>query len=334
MALTATRRAFVRTAAAGAAAVALPTFGQDTVVLKGATYFNNEHSFNRCMLRFGELVEKYSGARVKVDIHGNGELGNERDYIRFMGQGISVDFAMLAASNLSNVSKAAPLVDVPFLFRDREHFRRAAEGRALDRYAEVVEKQSGIMVLGMGGGAVRNIVASKPVRNVSELRGLKLRVLGAPIQAKMFAAFGANPSVIAYSETFNAIQSGVVDGLENEAPAIEQMKFYEVAADLSLTQHVVAARPLLFSSKRFRALPASVQQAVRRAGVEAAAYHRTLDIGEDDAKLRKLEADRKLRVHAFAERDRLVQLSQPVWNEYAREIGAEDILAAIRKAAA
>lgn len=330
MSTTIHRRNFLKTAAAGAAVLSAPSFAQERIVLKGATYFNNDHSFNRAMLKFGELVEQYSGAKVKVDIHGNGELGNERDYIKFMGQGISVDFAMLAASNLSNVSKVAPLVDVPFLFRDREHFRKAAEVGALDRYAEIVEKQSGIMVLGLGGGAVRNIVANRPVRSLAELKGLKMRVLGAPIQAKMFAAFGVNPSVIAYSETFNAIQSAVVDGLENESPAIEQMKFYEVAGDLSQTQHVVAARPLLFSSKRFRTLPPQVQQAVRRAGKEAAAYHRVLDVTEDDDKLKKLAADRKLRIHSFGERDKLVQLAQPVWAEYAREIGAEDILAAVR----
>lgn len=324
------RRTFIKVVAAGAAALSAPSFAQERIVLKGATYFNNEHSFNRAMLKFGELVEKYSGAKVKVDIHGNGELGNERDYIKFMGQGISVDFAMLAASNMSNVSKVAPLVDVPFLFRDREHFKKVTEGAALHKYAEIVEKQSGIMVLGLGGGAVRNIVANRPVRNLAELKGLKMRILGAPIQAKMFAAFGVNPSVIAYSETFNAIQSAVVDGLENESPAIEQMKFYEVAGDLSQTQHVIAARPLLFSSKRFRMLPPAVQQAIRKAGQEAAAFHRGVDIAEDDEKLRKLEADKKLRVHRFTERDRLVQLAQPVWTEFAKEIGAEEILAAVR----
>src|SRR3546814_16163773 len=87
---------------------------------------------------------------------------------------------------------------------------------------------------------------------MEDLNGLAIRVMGAPIQTKIFQAITAAPTVIAYSEIYNAIQTGVISAAENEAAGIEQMKFYEVGPNISLTQHAITVRPIGFSGKTFR----------------------------------------------------------------------------------
>ena len=89
---------------------------------------------------------------------------------------------------------------------------------------------------------------------MTELKGLKVRVQGAPIWSKTFSAAGMAPTVIAYNEVYNAIQNGVIAAGENEAAGVEQMKFFEVAPNLNMTQHAITIRPLCFSTKTFNKL--------------------------------------------------------------------------------
>ncbi len=108
------------------------------------------------------------------------------------------------------------------------------------------------MLIGYAGGGVRNIFVNKPVSNLAEIKGLKVRVQGAPIWSKTFAAAGMSPTVIAYNEIYNAIQNNVISAGENEAAGVETMKFYEVAPNLAMTEHAITIRPVCFSSKTFK----------------------------------------------------------------------------------
>ena len=185
------------------------------------------------------------------------------------------------------------------------------------------------MLIGYAGGGTRNIFVNKPVRNMAELKALKVRVQGAPIWSRTFTAAGMSPTVIAYNEVYNAIQNGVIAAGENEAAGVEQMKFYEVAPHLSMTQHAITIRPLCFSTKTFKTLPPDLQAAVIKAGKEAGAYGRQIESSEDEQKLVAMEKAGKLKRVPFAGRDEMKKLVDPVMAAYAKEIGAEQILAKI-----
>lgn len=313
-----------------AAVVPMRAVNAEPIVMHAATQFNDDHDYNKTLRRFGELVSKHYGKPVDVVVHGNSELGVERDYAKFMNQGVSVDVSILAGSNMSNFSKVAALLDVPFVFRDRDHWNAVIARNGMAALFEMIEQQSGMVVIGTCGGSTRHLIANRPVRNMKELAGYKMRVIGAPIQGKLFSAFGARPSVIAYNEVYNAIQSGVIEGLENEAPAILNAKFYEVAPDISLTTHAVVTRLLVMSGKTFRKYPADLQAAIRKAGVEAGEFNRDIQAKEDKGALDKMVAENRLRVHEFAERDKLLAISKPIVEEFAKEAGAEKILADIQ----
>ena len=164
---------------------------------------------------------------------------------------------------------------------------------------------------------------------MEELKGLPMRVMGAPIQTQIFEAVGAAPSVIAYSEVYNAIQTGVIDAAENEAAGIEQMKFYEVGPNIVLTQHAITVRPLVFSGKTFRNLPEDLQACIKAAGKEAGAYGRQIESSQDSEKLAKMESEDKLKTVPFEERGKLLELAEPVKKAYAEELGATAVLEAV-----
>ena len=296
-----TRRAFLRCIIAGAALSALvsPAAAQ-TVTLHGASQFPEEHVFTRTLVRFEELVKKYYGKPVNFALHKNSELGLEKQYFEYMAQGKAVDYAIVSPAHMSTFSRAAPFIDAPFLFRDLDQWHKVLDQDLFKPVADEIAQKADVLLVGYAGGGIRNIFASKPLPNLAALRGLKVRVQGAPIWSRTFAAAGMAPTVIAYNEIYNAIQNGVIQAGENEAAGVEQMRFYEVAPNLALTQHAITIRPLCFSGKTFKRLPPDLQAAIVKAG--------------------------KLKRIPFAGRDRMKQRVDPVMAAYAKDIGVESIL--------
>ena len=323
-----TLRAGLRAFAALALGVSLNALAQP-ITLHGASQFNDDHAFTKAMVRFEELVKKYYGKPINFVLHKNSELGLEKQYFEYMAQGKAVDYAIVSPAHMSTFSKAAPFIDAPFLFRDLDHWNKVLDADVLKPVADEIAQKADVMLIGYAGGGTRNIFVNKPVRNMAELKGLKVRVQGAPIWSRTFAAAGMAPSVIAYNEVYNAIQNGVIAAGENEAAGVEQMKFFEVAPNLSMTQHAITIRPLCFSGKTFQRLPADLQAAILRAGKEAGAYGRQIESSEDTAKLDALEKSGKLKRIPFADRAAMKQAVDPVMAAYAKEIEADAILAKI-----
>ena len=164
---------------------------------------------------------------------------------------------------------------------------------------------------------------------MAEMKGLKVRVQGAPIWSRTFNAVGMAPTVIAYNEVYNAIQNGVIQAGENEAAGVEAMKFYEVGKFLNVTQHAITIRPICFSAKTFKTLPADLQAAIMKAGKEAGKYGRDIESSEDQAKLDALAKANKLTLVPFKERAAMQKAVDQVMMTYAKEIGADGIFARI-----
>ncbi len=312
-------------AAIALAGVSAAAIAQPAITLHGAVQFNDDHAFNKSLLKFEELVKKYYAKPINFVLHRNSELGLEKQYFEYMAQGKAVDYAIVSPAHMSTFSKAAPFIDAPFLFRDLDHWNKVLDADLLKPIADEINQKADVMLIGYAGGGTRNIFVNKPIRNLAEMKGLKVRVQGAPIWSRTFAAVGMSPAVIAYNEVYNGIQNNVLAAGENEAAGVESMKFYEVAPNLSMTQHAITIRPIAFSGKTFKKLPADLQAAVLRAGKEAGAYGRQVESGEDSAKLDALEKAGKLKRIPFTDRAEMKRLVDPVMAAYAKEIDAEAI---------
>jgi len=322
-------RAAIRWLAAATFAVSFGAAAQAPITLHGAVQFADDHVFTRSLVKFQELVVQYYGKPVNFVLHKNSELGLEKDYFAYMNQGISVDYGIVSPAHMSTFAKAAPFIDAPFLFRDLDHWNKVIDADTLKPIADEVNAKGDVMLIGYAGGGTRNIFANKAAKNMAELKGLKVRVQGAPIWSKTFAATGMAPTVIAYNEIYNAIQNGVINAGENEAAGVETMKFYEVGPNLLMTQHAITIRPIAFSGKTYKKLPPDLQAAILKAGKEAGAYGRQVESSEDTAKLDALEKAGKLKRIPFADRDAMKKAVDPVMADYAKEIGAEAIYAKI-----
>jgi TRAP-type transport system periplasmic protein len=320
------------TAAAGALGMPSILKAQQPITLNGAVQFNDDHAFNKALLKFEELVKQYYGKPINFVLHRNSSLGLEKQYFEYMSQGKAVDYGIVSPAHMSTFAKAAPFIDAPFVFKDIEHMNKVVNANLLKPVADEVEQKAEVKLIGNAGGGVRNIFSNKPFKNLAEMKGLKVRVQGAPIWSRTFAAIGMSPTVIAYNEVYNAIQNGVINAGENEAAGVEAMKFYEVAPSLVLTQHAVSIRPICFSSKTFKTLEKPLQEAIVRAGKEAGDFGRALESSEEAIKLDTLEKAGKLKRIVFEERDGMKKLADPVMAAYAKEIGAEDIYAKINVA--
>ena len=325
------RRELLGGLAMGAATLALPHVAraQQAITLNGAVQFNDDHVFTRALVRFEELVKQYYRGPVNFVLHKNSSLGLERQYFEYMSAGRAVDYGIVSPAHMSTFSRAAPFVDAPFIFRDLAHWNRVLDQDLFKPVADEVERRANVMLIGYAGGGVRNIFANRAARNMAELRGLKVRVQGAPIWTRSFQAIGMNPSVIAYNEVYNAIQNNVIEAGENEAAGVESMRFFEVAPNLIMTQHAITVRPICFSKRIFDRLPNELKQAIVRAGREAGVFGRQAESTEDGQKLDVLERAGRLRRVEFTERRQMLEAVAPVMAAYAREIDAEGIMSRI-----
>src|SRR5215208_7725271 len=323
------RSALLITMAAVVSVLAAPAGAQQAITLHGAVQFNDDHAFNKALIKFEELVKQHYGKPINFVLHRNSELGLEKDYFAYMNQGVSVDYGIVSPAHMSTFSKAAPFIDAPFLFRDLAHWNKVLDADTLKPVADEIAAKADVMLIGYAGGGTRNIFANKAAKNLAELKGLKVRVQGAPIWSKTFAATGMSPTVIAYNEVYNAIQNGVINAGENEAAGVESMKFYEVGPNLLMTEHAITIRPIAFSGKTYKKLPPDLQAAILKAGKEAGAYGRQIESSEDTAKLDALEKAGKLKRIPFADRAAMKKAVDPVMAEYAKEIGADAIYAKI-----
>jgi TRAP-type C4-dicarboxylate transport system substrate-binding protein len=302
---------------------------QAAVTLHGASQFNADHPFTKGLMHFETLVKKYYGKPINFVLHLNSELGLEKQYFEYMANGRAVDYAIVSPAHMSTFAKAAPFIDAPFVFRDHGQLNKVIAQDVMKPIADEIAQKADVLLIGYGGGGVRNIFANKPISNVAGLKDLKIRVQGAPIWSRTFTAAGMASTVIAYNEIYNAIQNGVIAAGENEAAGIEQMRFNEVAPNILLTRHAISVRPICFSGKTLKKLPADLQAAILKAGAEAGNWERELESNSDTEILERMEKAGKAKLLKFEDRDKLRDLMTPVLDAYAKEIGAEAIWAKI-----
>ncbi len=192
-----------------------------------------------------------------------------------------VKLGALAASAASAGGGLAPFVpeaelfNLPFLFRDTDHFYRVLDGPVGQRVAQAVEDELDAIVLGWWFSGVRNTWnAKRPVRTPEDLKGLKIRVMSTPVLVETFNAMGAQATPMSFGELYSGLEQGVVDGAETDHVDLLYERFYEVTRYVSYTEHMYLAAGLVFSRKRFNKLPPDVQRAVLLAGEASVAAER------------------------------------------------------------
>lgn len=316
-----------------AALLALPMLSLragENITLVGGTMLPEGHVYWQAVVKFRDLLKEYykGDAVVEVDLHHSGTIGTEKDAIEYMIQGTAVDFYVISPAWFATWDKTLTIIDAPFLFKDNTHWEKCIETGLFEPFDKVAITK-GIRFLGHGGGGIRSIISKKPAESVTDFPDIRMRVQGSPLHQRAFAATGLIATPMDYMEVYNAIKTGVLDALENEPAGLEGMKFYEVAPYYILTQHQITTRQLAMSEDRFQSLPKDLQEAVLKAGRDASAHHRKVEVADGERIIRELTEKHGLKPLPFDNAE-MRKMAMPVIEEYAKEIGALDIYKAIQ----
>ena len=239
------------------------------------------------LAKFAERVEELTGGSLTVKIFPDGQLGGNSDSFEQV-QGGEMDLYPMTPGNMAEFVPAIQALVIPFVFRDFEHWKKVTSGAIAAELSEMAENSADVIILGYFGGSVRNLVSRKEVQVLDDLNFLRIRLHPSDVQIEAWRALGVLPTVISYGEIYNALQLGVIDGLENEPEWVLRMKFYEQAKYYVLTEHEIVTRPLIFSKATFDLLTPDEQDAVKKAGAEAAAFQSELEHNLDADSRQKL----------------------------------------------
>ena len=332
-ALTVCAMAFTLTACGGGAAKdekAGAEAGGEPVVIKLATTVNEQDSFQIAAEKFKEIVEEKTEGAYTIEIHPNGELGDEGTMLESMAAG-TLDMGIVTSGPFVNFAPEMGVLDMPILYGSNEEAHAVLDGEVGQELLGTLE-QANLKGLAYAERGFRNLTNSvKPVTTVADMQGLKLRVMENEVYAKTFAALGANASPMAWQETLTALQNGAIEGQENPVNVICSYTLWDSNQKYAtLTRHSYSTSIITMSLDKFNELPEDVQTIFKDAAQEAAVYERAWVADNEATQLQEMK-DNGMEVVEDPDLDSFKAAVQPVYDEYTQYA---DYLARIQEAAA
>jgi tripartite ATP-independent transporter DctP family solute receptor len=325
------RRTFLTSMAAGTLAAACR---RDAA--RGAIVLRLSHSMSagRTALHvfgdtFRELAEAATAGAVTVRVFPSGTLGQEREVVQQLQEGL-VDFMVSGTAIWGSVAPKLQVFDFPFLWRDWDHVHRVVDGAPGREAADYLEAALRIRPIAWGDsfGFRQVITRARDVREPGQLAGLTIRTIQSPIYVKAVQLMGASPTPMAFGEVYTSLQTGVIDGYEHDASTTYQQHFYEVARYMARTRHIAGVLGLFASRVGLAKLPGDLREAVEGAAVEAARRQRAAGPAEDTAATAAL-TERGMTIREI-DPAAFHQPAERLWAEEARALGVGPWLEAIR----
>ena len=263
--------------------------------------------------KIGEIVSQKTNGKYNVKVFGNSSLGSEKDTVEQVKIG-ALDMVRVSTAAFHGIIPETMVPSFPFIFRDINHFRKAMAGPAGDKILAAFEKH-GFIGLALWESGARSIYAKKPVRNLADVKGMKIRVQQSDLWVSLAQAMGANPTPIPMAEVYTALKTGLVDAAENNYPSYETAKHYEAAPVYSETQHVMSPEVIVFSKKVWDTLTKEEQTIIRAAAKETVPYY-------IDLWTKKEQASKDITIKAGAQyvtdvnKAEFVAVMKPVWDKF------------------
>ena len=234
--------------------------------------------------RFRDAAHAATGGTVQVRLFPSGTLGQEREVVQQLQEGL-VDFMVSGTAIWGSVAPKLQVFDFPFLWRDYTHVHDVVDGAVGREAAEYLDRTVRMRPFAWGDsfGFRHVITRSRRIGDATDLSGLKLRTIQSPIYVKAVELMGASPTPMAFGEVYTSLQTGVIDGYEHDASTTLQQRFYEIAHYMTRTSHIAGVLGLWASSATMARLPGDVRVALERAAKEAASHQRAMGPREDAA---------------------------------------------------
>jgi tripartite ATP-independent transporter DctP family solute receptor len=283
---------------------------------------NENNPTHKGALKFEELVEKYSGGRIDVQIFPNNQLGSEQEVAQALRTG-SIEAEILYTGNLVPLAPSVGVMMLPYAFTSN-HQAHAAMDALKGPLNARLPKEAGVRILGYFEKGFRVLTNSKrEVKTLKDLQGLKIRVSKNNIAIQTFKSWGLDPIPMAWAEVFPALQQGVIDGQENPYTTAISSKFYEVQKYISEIHYLIWSGPIIISERFYKGLPADLQEALNRAGEEAANFERDVSASETDKAMKELVKLGMVLSGAPTDEAKWQSAAKALWPSFSKDIGGE-----------
>lgn len=287
------------------AALASPTLAQE-LTLKLGHLANEQNSWHKASLKFGEELSALTDGRIAVEVYPNDSLGREMDLINGMQLG-TVEMTITGES-LQNWAPMAALLAIPYAYQSLEEMDAVASGEIGDQIEAQIIENAQVRPIAYFARGPRNLTANRAITTPDELDGMPMRVPNVPLFVDVWSALGASPTPMAFSEVFTSLQNGTIEGQENPLALIQSASFSEVQSHVNLTEHVRSWIYLTIAEQVWSQLSEEDQGHVMEAASRAQEFERQQFLADEEAIRADLEAGGMTFVEvdqrAFAERSR------------------------------
>jgi tripartite ATP-independent transporter DctP family solute receptor len=313
----ASRRALL---AATAAALAAPWIGGNAraqgTVLRSADVHPDGYPTIVGVKEMGRLLEERTSGRVRIQVFHSRQLGDEKDTLEQTRFGV-IDMTRVNTAPLNNLVPETLVAGLPFLFRDTAHMQRTMDGPIGEDIGKATLSYGLVTLCYYDAGARCFYTRAKPARTPDDLKGMKIRVQQSDMWVAMMRAFGANATPLPYGEVYSALQTGVVDGAENNFPSYLTARHFEVAKHYALTEHSLTPEILAMSKRSFDRLSKADQELVRQAAKESVPVMRAAWVKMETEARQKVEEGGS-QVYP-ADKEAFAKLVRPVYDQFVKE---------------
>ncbi|MDJ0935900.1 MAG: TRAP transporter substrate-binding protein [Kiloniellales bacterium] len=266
------------------------------------------------MDKFAELLKEKSGGKITLKMFHSGTLGTQPDAI----EQVRIGGLEIGNFNLGPIGPVAPeanVVSLPFVFRDMEHMHRALDGEAGDQISAGMAKKGLVALAWYDSGARSFYNSKKPIEKPADVSGMKVRVMNNDLYSGMIAALGGNPSPMAFSEVYQSLKTGVVDGAENNWPSYESTGHFEVAGYYSLSQHLIIPECVCINASVYDGLSDADKALVKEAARESAVLQRELWAKRAESSREKV-IKAGVKFNDIPDKAAFQEAMQPVYDKY------------------
>lgn len=287
-----------------------------------------QHPYGLGATKLAELVKERTNGRITITAYNDSQLAKgEREMIEGLQQG-TIDIYVGSTGPVGNFSPSMLIVDVPFLFRDNAHVDKVLDGPIGQQLLADLDK-SGLKGLAFWENGFRHLTNSKSaVKTPDDAKGLKIRTMENKAHMTAFKTAGLNPTPMAFSELYSALQQKVLDGQENPVAVFYSAKLNEVQKYFSLTGHVYSPALVVVSAKKWQQMPKADQDILLKAAQEVAQYERKLNRDQEEAKLKEMEG-KGLVVVRDVDKAAWQKAMQPAFEEFSKQFGKDKMDAII-----
>lgn len=248
-----------------------------------------DSSWQLRLLELVDMVDEASEGRLSIELYPNSQLGDDTAMCEMIRNN-NLDMMLTGGEVPGRWYAPVNLMAMPYLFSDLDHLERCIYGEPGQMMADGLA-EANLYVFDYWLRANRQILSVDPIESIDDMKGLKIRVPETDIWIKSMSALGANPTPVAFSETFTALQQGVVSAVENPLSAMYTMRFHEVCPNLALTNHTVSCTTILYSESNFQKLPEDLQKILRECMDEIRERNNELTRNEDEEYIQKMKEE-------------------------------------------